>query len=91
MDALFGQVSNEDVVNFGSEGLLENGGDFFHYGVEYPSSIAGLDEFVIYDTCGRNIPVDIESVQSLIDALEFVRDAYETVNELVDQDCVISF
>lgn len=42
----------------------------FYYGVEYGSNPGGTDEVRIFDGCDRTIPVDIESVESLIKALE---------------------
>lgn len=75
MEALFGQAHESMVQMFGVEGLHDNGHDeYFYYGIQYPSETAGYDEFVIYDGCERSIPVDIESIDSLINALQYIRD-----------------
>lgn len=41
----------------------------FYYGVEFGSNPGGLDEVVIFDGCDRSLPVDMDSVPSLIEAL----------------------
>lgn len=90
MQALFGQAHESMVNMFGVDGLHDNGHDeYFYYGIEYPSSTAGYDEFVIYDGCERSIPVDIESIDSMIAALEYVRHYAEMV--MGTEGTVVSF
>lgn len=90
MEALFGQAHESMVQMFGTEGLHDNGHDeYFYYGIQYPSETAGYDEFVIYDGCERSIPVDIESIDSLINALQYIRNYAEMVRGEVDT--VVSF
>lgn len=90
MKALFGQAHESMVQMFGSEDLFENDNDeYFYYGIEYPTETAGYDEFVVYDSCNRSIPIDIESIDSLINALEYIRSYAEMIRG--DENTVISF
>lgn len=43
---------------------FKHGGENFYYAVE-----AGVDYFLIKDTCGRFVPFSLESIRPLIDAL----------------------
>lgn len=90
MHALFGQAHESMVNMFGADGLHDNGHDeYFYYGIEYPNSAAGYEEFVVYDGCGRSIPVDIDSIDSMIEALEYIRNYSEAIRN--DANTVVSF
>lgn len=89
MQVLFGRVDSDTVNTFGSDDLHHNGHDeYFYYGIQYPAQLGGYDECVIHDTCGREIPVDVESLDSLIEALIYVRDYAAMVH---NEDTVVSF
>lgn len=89
MQALFGQAHESMVNMFGTEDMHDNGHqEYFFYGIQYPSPVAGYDELVVHDTCGRSIPIDIDSIDSMIDALEYIRDYAEMVRS---EDTVVSF
>jgi hypothetical protein len=45
----------------------------YYYGIEYGSNAGALEDILIYDTLGRNIPVDVRSIDNLIDALHRVK------------------
>jgi hypothetical protein len=67
----------------------------FYYGVEYGSNPGGLDEVRIFDGCDRSIPVDMEALPAMVEALnrvyityralmiakEMEEDAYSELNE----------
>lgn len=44
----------------------------FYYGVEYGSNPGGLDEISIFDGCDRSVPIDMEALPALIEALNRV-------------------
>lgn len=73
MQIYFGAANIDDLID--PTGMLacpEINDTLFYYGVEYGSNPGGTEEVRIYDGCDRSIPVDIESVESLITALEGV-------------------
>ena len=64
----------------------------FYYGVEMGSNVGGLEEVLIYDGIDREVPIDIESVPSLIAALETMlklHSATKAAEEIMDvlYDC----
>ncbi len=62
----------------------------YFYGIEYGSNPSAFDDIVIYDTIGRSIPIDVNSVENLIDALQRVRTfigivkQHDTLNTTLD-------
>ena len=52
----------------------------FYYGVEYGSNIGGFDEVVVYDGVGRMVPIHIQAVPELIEALEQAYTVYRQLN-----------
>lgn len=44
----------------------------FYYGVEYGSGNSGLEDVLIYDACGRSVPINLDHIPELIMALEKV-------------------
>lgn len=64
----------------------------FYYMVEFGTNHGGTDEFVIRDSVGRFVPIDMENVSGLAKALTAVVSAYdalqvaESVQEVVFSD-----
>lgn len=55
--------------------------------VEYGTNPGGLEEVAIYDTVGRYIPIDVEAISGLIQALYRVKEIHTSIksgNELVE-------
>lgn len=73
MKIYFSQVPHEDIDTFGDEGLLgpNKAGDFFYNQVEFGTNPGGLDEVAISDGVGRYMPLCVETIPQLIQALEF--------------------
>lgn len=69
MKIYFGQVSTEDLSEFGTEGLLENNGNYYSASVEFGSNPGGLEDVTISDGCGRYIPISVEDLVGLCTAL----------------------
>lgn len=65
MKFYFGQVPQQDVDNFGTEGLYYNEGNYYYYQVEFGTNPGGLDDVVLRDTAGRMVPVAAEHLCEL--------------------------
>jgi hypothetical protein len=78
MKIYFGS-QHKDVV-FDTAGMFhtETEPDFyFYYGVEFGSNPGDINEVLLFDGCERKIPVDIESVPELIEALQRCYDIHQ--------------
>ena len=51
----------------------------FYYMVEFGTNNGGADEFVIRDSVGRFVPIDMENVTGLVKALTVVVNAYDAL------------
>lgn len=51
----------------------------FYYMVEFGTNNGGTDEFVIRDSVGRFVPIDMENVDGLVKALTVVVNAYDAL------------
>lgn len=65
MKFYFGEVPEQDVDNFGAQGLYYNEDKFYYFCVEFGTNPGGLEEVSIRDTCGRMVPVAMEFVGEL--------------------------
>lgn len=67
----FAQVPANDVDMFGDEGLFgpDDSGNFYYNYVEYGTNPGGMEEVAITDGCNRYMPISMEHVACLIDAL----------------------
>lgn len=78
MQIYFGAVHTDEVIDPSCMLVSENDDDnFYYYGVEYGSNPGGTDEVLIYDTVGREVPIDSENIPALIDALKLAYSLYE--------------
>jgi hypothetical protein len=90
----FAQVSASDVDMFGDEGLFgpDDNGNFYYNYVEYGTNPGGVDEVAIIDGCNRYMPIAMESVPALIDALlvayrlHLTQQSAATELEMIDSD-----
>lgn len=71
MKIYFSQVPHEDIDTFGDEGLLgpNEAGDFFYNQVEFGTNPGGIEEVAISDGCDRYIPISVDTIPELIEAL----------------------
>lgn len=51
----------------------------FYYMVEFGTNNGGTDEFVIRDSVGRFVPIDMENVDGLVKALTAVANVYDAL------------
>lgn len=69
MRIYFGETSERDVEVFGTDGLFEVQDQFYGYFVEFGSNPGGIEDIVVQDGCGRKVPVCLEHIPQLIQAL----------------------
>lgn len=79
MKYLFAQVPRQDVDMFGNDSLFEADGDYYFNQVEIGTNPGGMEDFTISDTCGRSIPLCVDSIDSLIELLQDIKDTLETI------------
>lgn len=65
-----------DIEMFGTDGTFEVQDGFgneryFYNGVEHGTNPGGMDEVRIFDGCGRSIPVAVENIPELVEALNY--------------------
>lgn len=89
MQIYFGAEALDDLIS--TEGMLVSSSSdthAFYYGLEFGSNTGGTDEVLIYDGIDREIPVDIENVPALIQALEkayFLHKTIKMADEIMDE------
>jgi hypothetical protein len=82
MKIYFGSQERDTVLDTDGMFSTDSEPDFcFYYGVEFGSNPGGINEVVIFDGCERSVPVDIESVPALIEALQRCYDSNQQIEE----------
>lgn len=90
----FAQVPEQDVDTFGDDNLLgpDESGNFYYNSLEYGTNPGGLEEVAIADTCGRSIPIAVDSIPELMMALADVYNFHlmleqrDNLKDLVESD-----
>jgi hypothetical protein len=90
----FAQVPHEDIDMFGEDNLFgpDESGEFYYNFVEYGTNPGGTDEVAIHDGCDRYMPISMDHVPELIQALAECYKIYiglkhsERIQELVESD-----
>lgn len=94
MKIFFGAVDYDPSEADASELFLtkEEPTKYFYYQLEWGTNAGGMDDVMLRDTCGREVPISIDHIENLIDALARVRDLNndirrgESVKEEVEGD-----
>jgi hypothetical protein len=82
MKIYFGSQERDSVLDDDGMFNTDSEPDFcFYYGVEFGSNAGGINEVLIFDGCDRTIPIDIESVPALIEALQRCYDIHHQLEE----------
>ena len=81
MKIYYGEVSNQDILDFGTDGLVENDGNYYNGYVEFGSNPGGLDDVVIADGCGRAIPVSVRDLFALCTALSEISNISDEIHQ----------
>ena len=76
MNIYFSEASQEDIESWGDEGTFvtkDHDGEvrYFYNGVEHGTNPGGIEEVRIFDGCNRSIPIAVDNIPDLIEALEF--------------------
>lgn len=80
MKIYFGEVPSEfEDDNEGAFTSSSSEDSKFYYMVEFGTNNGGTDEFVIRDSVGRFVPIDMENVNGLVKALTVVINAYDAL------------
>ena len=92
MKIYFGKADPHDVSMFGDDGMftIERNGEthWFYQGVEHGTNPGGLDEVRIFDGCNRSIPISIDQIPELVEALNYCYNNHTSVTHgqaLVDR------
>ena len=84
MKIYFGKAEYNDVDLFGDDGMFavtRNGEtQWFYQGVEHGTNAGGLDEVRIFDGCERSIPISIDQIPELVEALNYCYNNYQSIN-----------
>lgn len=56
---------NHDVEDM----FQDDKGGLYYFELEYGTNAGGMDEFMLRDTCGREVPVCVEEIPNMIRAL----------------------
>ena len=98
MKYYFGKVPAQDVAMFGEDDLFENEGSYFYNAIEVGSNPGGMEDFVIYDTCGRSIPLSTDTINILAQVLldikltvAQIQEAEAIQQDLEDADVIVTF
>jgi|694.fasta_scaffold51907_6 hypothetical protein len=101
MKVYFSEANHSDIDQFGDDGIFtvhtENGARYFYCGVEHGTNPGGLDEVAIFDGCNRMVPIAIENVPALVEALNYCYNNVEKLKEAermqkrLDSDNTVSF
>lgn len=77
----FSQVPANDVDVFGDDNLFgpDKDGNFYYHHVEFGTNAAGTDEAVIADSCGRIMPIAVETLPELIRVLREINTISKTL------------
>lgn len=70
MNIYFGRAP-EDEFDFSDLFEIERNGETEHYyqAVEFGTNPGGTDEVRIYDTCNRSVPISVDTIPELVEAL----------------------
>jgi len=94
----FSPANTGDVDQFGDEGLFTvKDGDnlqYFYQAIEFGTNAGGLEEVRIFDTCNRSIPIAVETIPQLVEALNHCYNMGQRFNRAQEEmdraetDCV---
>lgn len=70
---------SQDEFEYHLEGAFRYNGQYYWNYVEFGTNAAGTDEFVIHDGCERLMPICVDKIDDLIEALEQVRSMHQSI------------
>lgn len=81
MKIYFGEVTQQDLDQWGTDGLLQRDGRYFSGAVEFGTNAGGIDDVVIEDGCGRSIPLSVDNLFEIAVALSECAKIYHEIQE----------
>ncbi len=85
MKVYFSEATYSDIQEFGDEGVFtvetEAGPRYFYCGVEHGTNAGGMDEVAIFDGCDRMVPIAVENIPSLVEALNYCYNNVQKIKE----------
>ena len=82
----FSKASSGDMDFFGTEGMFRVGDEYYYNGVEFGTNPGGMEEVRIFDTCNRSIPVSLETIPQLVEALQHCYNTHEEITRAQKQE-----
>jgi hypothetical protein len=81
MQIYFGKASDEviDATNYSGLFIGQDSESFYTYGIDFGTT--DTDEIVIYDGFDRRVPIDVDSIDDLIAALERIQHLISQVKD----------
>jgi len=79
MKYYFGRVPPRDVDTFGNDGLFENDGEFYYNSLEIGTNPGGMEDFMLSDSVGRQVPISVDHIEALITALTDIQETLEVI------------
>lgn len=86
MKIYWSEANREDVLDFGDEEMFRVGDTYYYNAVEHGTNPGGIEEVRIYDTCNRSIPVSIENIPELVEALNHCYNNYQQLQRMARLD-----
>jgi hypothetical protein len=82
MKIYFNQVPDADVEFFGDSGIFgpNDADNFFYNYVEFGSNPGGIEEVMIADGCDRGVPLNMDAIPDLIQALDKAYELWVKIN-----------
>ena len=81
MKIYFGEVSEQELDEFGTDGFLQRDGRYFSGAVEFGTNAGGIDDVVVMDGCGRSIPLSVEHLGQIVAAFQECGALYNEIAE----------
>ena len=79
MKYFIGQVPAADLTKFGSDGLFKHNDEYYYNVIEFGTNPGGMEDFVVSDSIGRSVPLSIEHISVLIEALTHIQDSLDSI------------
>ena len=81
MKIYFAQASDVDLAFGDDSGMFRHRGSYYYNGVEIGTNAGGIDEFTIFDGCDRMVPISVDSLDELIEALQRVKQNLDDIKQ----------
>lgn len=82
MNIYFGRADNSE-FDFSDLFEVERNGEveYYYQALEFGTNPGGTDEVRIYDTCNRSVPISVDTIPQLVEALNHCYNMHEKFRE----------